>query len=185
MLRKAMLWGADIFLFLDDDLSWQPDALVRLLATKGDVVGGTYRFKVDGPETYMGTVLADPDGRPTVRGDGAIGCLNLPAGFLKVTKRAVDRFMEAFPDLVIDKDHNGFRSPDLFNHGAYGGTWWGEDYAFCRRWKEIGGEIWMVPDLDIDHHAKDKSYPGNVHRYWLREPGGSESQSPVAPRKAA
>ena len=33
--------------------------------------------------------------------------------------------------------------------GAHNGAWWGEDYAFCRRWREKGGQIWCLPDLGI------------------------------------
>lgn len=167
MLRKAMIWGADEFLFLDDDVSWEPEDLNKLLLTEGDVVGGTYRYKID-EERYMGGPLWGPDGRAPVREDGAVEALNLPAGFLKVTRKAVDLFMERFPDLVIDADHEGFRSPDLFNHGAFQGVWWGEDYAFCRRWREIGGSIWLLPDLNIDHHGRDQVWKGNFHRFLLR-----------------
>lgn len=180
MLRKAMIWGADVFVFIDDDVSWEPSDLVTLLQAPGDVVAGTYRYKLD-EESYMGTVLGGPNDRPIVRDDGALLALNIPAGFLKVTRRAVDRFMEAFPELVIDKDHDGLRSPDLFNHGAFAGIWWGEDYAFSRRWREIGGEIWILPTLSIDHNSKDKVYQGNFHSWLLKQPHGSSSANPVSP----
>jgi len=51
-------------------------------------------------------------------------------------------------------------------------VWWGEDYAFCRRWEERGGEAWLVPDLDLTHHSADKAYPGNFHTYLRQQPGG-------------
>lgn len=181
MLRKAMLWGADMVVFIDDDVSWEPQDLVTLLETPGEVVAGTYRFKVPGDESYMGEVLSGEDGRPVVRFDGAVLAEAIPAGFLKVTRRALESFMAAYPELVIDKDNNGFRSPDLFNHGAHKGVWWGEDYAFSRRWREMGGDIWIVPSLKLTHHGKDRSYPGDFHEYLLRRPGGSASAHPIPP----
>jgi hypothetical protein len=45
MLRKALLADADIVVFIDHDLSWNPEALTKLILTEGDVVAGTYRFK--------------------------------------------------------------------------------------------------------------------------------------------
>lgn len=167
MLRKAMLWGAEIFLFLDDDVSFEPDALVKLIETDGDVVSGTYRFKCD-EEAYMGSHLQCEDGRTAIRQDGCIEMLNIPAGFLKVTIGAIHKFMEAFPELTIWRDNDGFKSADLFNHGAYNGTWFGEDYAFSRRWREIGGQIWLIPNLNLTHHGKDKDFPGNYHDYMMR-----------------
>lgn len=175
MLRKAMLWGADVVVFLDDDVSWSPGDLVTLLKTPGNVVAGTYRFKVPGDEAYMGEHAVAYDGRPIVRDDGAILMNFIPAGFLKVTKKALERFMDAYPELVIDKDSNGFRSPDLFNHGAHEGVWYGEDYAFSRRWRALGGEIWLLPKLQLDHHGKDGVWKGNFHEYLLRLPGGSKA----------
>ncbi len=181
MVRRAMLKGAEIVVFLDDDVSWQPEDLVRLVQARGDVVAGTYRFKVPGDEAYMGEHAVGPDGRPIVRDDGAILMSFIPAGFLKVTRSALDRFMEAYPELVIDKDNDGFRSPDLFNHGAHKGVWYGEDYAFSRRWREAGGEIWLLPDLQLDHNGKETTWKGNYNEYLLRLPGGSKSANPSPP----
>ena len=98
MLRKALDAKADVIVFIDHDLSWRPADLLKLIQTDGDVVGGTYRFKAD-EVSYMGTIHSHPDGTPVVRADGAIQARLLPAGFLKVTTKAVDKFMTAYPEL--------------------------------------------------------------------------------------
>jgi glycosyltransferase involved in cell wall biosynthesis len=149
MTRKALDAGADVMVYIDHDLSWEPQDLVTLLETEGDVVAGTYRMKYE-LEDYMGTVYTLPDGRPVVRpSDGAIHAKTVPAGFLKVTKQAIDVYMTNYPDLCYGPKYA--MSVDLFNHGAHKGLWWGEDYAFARRWNEIGGQIWLVPNLNITH----------------------------------
>lgn len=170
MTRKALDARADVIVYLDYDLSWDPGDLLRLIETPGDVVAGVYRFKKPEVE-YMGGLITQPDGRPIVREDGCIRALQVPAGFLKVTKSGVDRFMSAYPHLL----YGPMSSPsvDLFNHGAHKGTWYGEDYAFCRNWRDAGGEIWIVPDLNITHHSSDRAFPGNFHEFLLRQPGGS------------
>jgi hypothetical protein len=169
MLRKALDAKADIVVFIDHDLSWRPADMLKLVQTEGDVVGGTYRFKAD-EVSYMGTIHSTHAGTPVVRADGAIKARLLPAGFLKVTAAAVDRFMTAYPDLCYGEKYR--LSVDLFNHGAHKGVWWGEDYAFCRRWEEMGEDAWLVPDLQLDHHSVDRSYPGNFHMYLRQQPGG-------------
>jgi glycosyltransferase involved in cell wall biosynthesis len=171
MLRRALDAKADVIVFLDHDLSWAPGDLVTLLETEGDVVAGTYRFRMD-EEEYMGTLLTQPDGRPIVRADGCVKAHWVPAGFLKVTKAAVQHFMRKYPALLYGEPDN--YAVDLFNHGAIEGVWYGEDYAFSKRWHDIGGEIWIVPDLDLVHHDSQNAYPGNFHRYLLSCPGGSE-----------
>ena len=167
LTRRALDAGADVIVYLDYDLSWRPDDLLTLLATEGDVVAGTYRFKKD-DEEYMGVVHTRADGRPLVRADGAIVATRVPAGFLKLTRQAIERFMQAYPALVFGPREKP--SVDLFNHGAHHGVWWGEDYAFSRNWCDCGGEIALVPDLAITHHAGDRAYPGNFHQFLLRQP---------------
>lgn len=173
MLRKALDVKADVIVFIDHDVSWKPADLLKLIQTDGDVVAGLYRFKKD-EEHYMG-VVDDDDGRLKVRADGCIKATRVPAGFLKVTRTAVNRFMAAYPHLMYGEA--SAPSVDLFNHGAHKGAWWGEDYAFSRNWIEAGGEIMIVPDLDLTHHTKEVAYPGNFHHFMTRQPGGSNEHS--------
>ena len=177
MLRKALNAEADVIVFLDHDMSWRPGDLVRLIQTPGDVVCATYRFKSE-PETYMGSWKTDDEDYPITREDGCVRGEWVPAGFLKVTKEAVHRFMGAYPELVYGPRYSP--SVDLFNHGAWQGLWYGEDYAFSRRWNDCGGEIWIVPDLDVTHHGPDQAFPGNFHQFLLRQPGGSKAQEASA-----
>jgi hypothetical protein len=153
----------DVMVFLDHDLSWTPGALTKLILTEGDVVSGLYRFKCPDVE-FMGSIRPGEDRYPIVREDGALNAVRIPAGFMKITKNAVRRFIRAYPELLYGdpiKPHI-----DLFNHGAFEGVWWGEDYAFSRRWGALGGEIWVVPDLDLVHHDHEAGdFPGNLHEF--------------------
>lgn len=177
MLRKALDAGADVIVFIDHDLSWKPQDLLTLINTEGDVVAGLYRFKID-EERYMGVLDDDADGAPKVREDGCIKATLMPAGFMKVTKEAISQFMRAYPGLVYGPPYQPF--VDLFNHGAHKGSWWGEDYAFCRNWRDCGGELWITPDLDLTHHTSEKAYEGNFHEFLMRQPGGSNATQPDA-----
>ncbi len=119
MLRKALDAKATVVVFIDHDMSWPPEDLVRLIETEGDVVCGTYRFKKD-EEEYMGA-LVDTE-YPVVRPDGCVKMAWGPAGFLKVTRRAVNRIAKSYPELLFGEPC----APgiDLFQHGAHKGTWW-------------------------------------------------------------
>jgi len=183
MLRKALDAGATQIIFIDHDVSWPKGAVLKLLDTEGDVVGCTYRYK-EREEKYMGTVVGE---YPETRADGCIKMLAMPAGFLRVSRHAVNLLMRKYPELMYGEPcHPSF---DLFQHGAHEGVWWGEDYAFCRRWISAGGDVWCIPDLDIAHHAivktrrgaVVKTYRGNFHQYLRKRPGGDLSDSPVPP----
>ncbi len=171
MTRKGLDADADVFVYLDYDLSWKPQDLLTLIETEGDVVAGLYRFKKD-DEEYMGSILTDANGIPKVTNNGCLQGFGVPAGFLKLTKDAIRKFMVAYPELLYG--HPDRYSIDLFNHGAHKGTWYGEDMAFSRNWLACGGKILIVPDLALDHHSTDKVYKGNFHEFLLRQPGGSK-----------
>lgn len=181
--RKALDAKADIIVYIDYDVAWRPEDMIKLLTTEGEVVGGTYRCKV--PEIVpMGAIYTHLEGvnatKPIVRADGCIKARTLPAGFLKVTTKAIDDFMRAYPELCYGPQYS--LSVDLFHHGAHKGIWWGEDYAFCRNYEACGGEIWNIPDLNLDHWGFDFSdekpfgtvYKFNYHEYLLACPGGSK-----------
>jgi hypothetical protein len=179
MLRKALDAKAETIVLLDHDVSWKPQDLLDLILADVDVAGGTYVFKNDSEE-YMGRPFVDGSGKPQTgkidkNGVFMLKAACLPAGFLKVTAEAVDKFMTGYPDLCYGPKYH--LSVDLFNHGAHKGLWFGEDYAFCRNWNDIGGECWLLPNLDIAHHSKDRAYPGNYHEFLMRQPGGAKFEA--------
>jgi glycosyltransferase involved in cell wall biosynthesis len=179
LLRRALDNAADVVVFIDHDIGWGPDDMLSLIQTPGDVVAGAYRFKKS-DEEYMGALALDAAGRPQGRhADGTdtlvLRADRVPAGFLKITRAGVERFMRAYPALCYGSPINP--SVDLFNHGAHEGVWWGEDYAFSRNWLACGGDLLVLPDLNLTHHSADAAYPGNLHQFLLRQPGGANAQA--------
>lgn len=96
---------------------------------------------------------------------------------MKITKSAVNKFMQAYPHLMYGDTCNP--SVDLFNHGAHKNAWWGEDYAFSRNWIDAGGEIWVVPDVSLTHHSETEAFAGNFHKFMLEQPGGSNAKDDI------
>jgi hypothetical protein len=177
MLRKALDAKADVVVFIDHDLSWEPQDLLTLIETEGDVIAGTYRFKGE-PEEYMGALFQGIGGVPVVREDGCIKAHSIPAGFLKITRNGVNKFIDAYPELTYGEKCAPMI--DLFNHGTIDHTWYGEDYAFAKRWNAKCGDIWIVPDMNLNHHSGDGTeYKGNFHEFMLRQPGGSNDPNRV------
>ena len=182
MLRKAMDAQADVVVFIDYDLSWQPDDLVRLIEKDDPCVAGTYRYKRDKVE-FMGRPFQGPTGRPIGREeDNCVKMFSIPAGFLKITKHAVNEFMKQYPELLYGDRFAPY--VDLFNHGAHQWTWYGEDYAFARRYNEKVGPIWLIPDLQLVHNAKVDGkyipYGGTYDSYLRSLPGGANDSQTKA-----
>ncbi len=171
--RKALDTMPDALVFIDDDMGWTPEGLLKLIQCDKDVVGGTYRFRKEEVE-YMGCLITKQDGTPIGEFGGLLNVKWMPSGFLKVTANAINKFMKAYPELNCGPAYHP--TPDLFNHGAHEGVWYGQDYAFCRNYSAKCGPIFLMPNLDIDHHQGDKVFKGNFHEFLMQCPGGSNER---------
>jgi hypothetical protein len=177
MTRKGMDAKADVMFYIDYDVSWEPQDLIKVLETEGDVVAGTYRCKTDDRDEvlYMGAIYNDletnqPIGRLS---DGAIKAKVVPAGFLKVTPAPLTSSCGLTLSFAMGRSTRSLST--CFITARTMGLWWGEDYAFSRNYLALGGEIWLVPDVSIDHWQGDYPYTGNFHQFLLRQPGGAKA----------
>lgn len=164
--------GTDLF-FIDADMAFPPESAVKLILRQEDVVGGAYRKRSEKVD-YAVSIMTTEDGIPIGR-DGLIEATGLATGFLKIKRHVLERMAEAYPELKYrHKDQDVY---DFFNTGVENGMWWGDDFAFCRRWSKIGGRLWVLPDLELDHIDGTKSFKGNYHEYLLTMPGGARYES--------
>lgn len=170
---------ADVLFFLDDDMSWKPEDALKLIEMPDLIVAGAYRYKTD-MEDYPIVIHSDDAGRANVReSDGAIHGSQVPTGFLRIRKEAIELLCVKHADRAYFKRENGAKREgyiDLFPQGLEDGQWVGEDYAFCRLWERMGGEIWVVPDMTLSHHGRGVEYSGNYHEYLMRQPTGSNAK---------
>jgi len=178
LLKEFLDSDCDSLFWLDDDVSWNPEDVLRMLNMEDEIVAGVYRKKTD-TEEYPIAIDTDEDGKPIVREDGCILAPFIPAGFWRIRRSAIEKMCSSYPEQAYFMMQHGEKVTgffDLFPQGLYNGQWWGEDFGFCRLWKELG-KIWLVPDINLVHHGPDgKSYPGNYHKFLLKQPGGSEAQ---------
>lgn len=162
--RKAQ---EDVLVFLDSDMAWNPVDVVRLINTPTDVACVNYRVKTD-EDKWVCYIDSDGDGYPTEK-DGMIRVMDAGTGFMKITRNAIAQMIESYPELRYT-DMDGEEVYALFDFSLRDGKYWGEDYTFCDRWRQLGGEIWMLPDATVDHIGT-KSFTGNYHQYLLDHKG--------------
>ncbi len=116
--------------FLDADMSFKPEELVRLIQRPEPVVGGAYVRK-DGSGQHTVTPLS-----PHVERDGVWEVEVIATGFLKIRR-------EVFETMQVPT-YGEFKA--FFNCGIReDGNYWGEDYGFCSDYRKQGGRIWMLP----------------------------------------
>jgi hypothetical protein len=162
--------GEDVLVFLDSDMAWNPVDVVRLIGVDKPLVCSNYRIKSD-EDKWVCYLTPSADGRPVVEND-LIRIEDGGTGFMAIKRKCIAAMREEYPDLrYTDKD--GGEMYALFDFILQDGKYWGEDYAFCARWRNIGGLVWMMPDATIDHIGT-KAFTGNYHEYLQRLPGGAK-----------
>jgi hypothetical protein len=95
----------------------------------------------------------------------------LPAGFFRVTRKAVQLMIDGVETGVIDTpnyDHVTYQKETLHIYELFANRWdgkqsVGEDYTFCDRWRQVGGKVWCDPEMRVDHHG---------HAVWHGHLGG-------------
>jgi hypothetical protein len=156
--------------FLDADVGFRPEAFKGLLECDVDVVAGVYPKKNEDGNDWPIVLKTTPEGYPIVR-DGLLLGNGLPTGFMKIKRHVIEKMMEAYPELRFLDGNTGRFTYDLFGCGVRDydpvkkiGRWYGDDFGFCDLWQKIGGEVWVVPNIDFEH-VGIKTYRGNYHTY--------------------
>jgi hypothetical protein len=160
-------------LFVDADIGFGPEHLFRLLAFDKPVVGGVYPLKrvfwdkaADAVKRgakdlqaaslgYVVRFLPNPDQTVTlVDGFGPVSYA--PTGFLLIARTALETMAEAHPELhctITDLAGPASRTIMFFETmiDPATGEHLSEDYAFCKRWRDLGGEIWADFQTPMTH----------------------------------
>lgn len=154
----------DQLIFIDSDVAWEAGALLKLIDAPKDMVAGIYPRRKD-PIEYAVHYLdkeelwADPE-------TGLLEVKAVPTGFLKLSRECIGKMIEAYPEkhLYTADDDKSFYP--IFDHIFEDGYKWGEDYSFCIRWRKIGGQVWIDPEIKMGHigHKMFEGHLGN----WLR-----------------
>ena len=180
MLAKTFLEGnCEDALFIDTDVQWQPGSIVKILQYDKDVVAGMYPYKID-KESYPVQYEIDDDGRPIVDpNDGLVLGRLLPTGFMRIRRNVFETLIEKLGEELIVEDYkdpeNVITYNSFFDTPKIKRTKWGEDLHFCNIWREIGGQVWICPDINFYHHGF-KAFGGNFHDYLRKLPGGGGPQ---------
>lgn len=131
--------GRDCLLFLDADLHFKAEDMVRLIQRPEAVIGSAYVKK-----DHSGIFVCNPV-RPYVEQDGAWEVEGIGTGFLRIKREALEGM-----DVPT---YGPEQTRAFFNCGIVDGEYMGEDYAFCREYRRQGGRVWMLP-AEIGHVGK-------------------------------
>jgi hypothetical protein len=140
-------------LFVDADIRFPAEAPFRLVLRDKDVVGGCCPAKRE-PSFYVLNPLAGGK-----REGDLVEVTTIGTGFMLVRRRVLQRMFEAYPQAKY-RDSLGLPARcephmyALFDTAIEeGGRYLSEDWAFCARWRNLGGEVWADRSLELGHYG--------------------------------
>ena len=162
---------ADVFMFIDADVEFTPDAVVRLVNSPHDVSVAVYPKKVvmwdqvkraveNGDERNMAmlssSLVANIGAAKRSVENGFVELLDGPTGFMAIKRHVFEKLEEKFPELVCKNDH---QNRDFDEYCAVfdcmidpdSRRYLSEDYAFCRRWQQVDGKIFCDINTTLGH----------------------------------
>jgi hypothetical protein len=161
-------------LFVDADIGFTPAQVFRLIESGADVVAGVYpikrvnwdkaRWAADTGRPNLAAasldyVLEVDDPNRVVVVEGFTRLRYAGTGFLMIRRHVLERMCAHYASLKFTREHSHDELAGSPNRYALfecmidpaSGTYLSEDFAFCKRWTDIGGEIWADLESRLDH----------------------------------
>jgi hypothetical protein len=177
--------------FIDADMEFKPDALGDILRFNKDVVCCTYAKKGYNWKRLIYSLTQEKESTEQFESRGLDYNYNLyydngkivkkgdyvrlnhaPTGFMLIQRGIIERLAEKHKELEIITDE--LSSTDSVTYGLFcteikNKQYLSEDYAFCERVNDIGGEVWMNIKHNLNHIGRysfnsDISHRVNIER---------------------
>lgn len=164
-------------LCIDSDIEFPAQAVIDLIKFDKDVVCCTYPKKGFNWNKFIHSMHNEKDSKENIESRGLDFAINIQCdndgklikkgnfikakhastGFMMIKKNIVDKLYTTYKDLEIitdDLNNNDNTMIGLFCCMIKNKTYLSEDYSFCERVHEIGGEIWINIEHNLSHIGK-------------------------------
>lgn len=142
-------------IMIDSDVCWESFGLRRLLNANVDFAAAAYPMRTgEGTKYHLRMMAGEVQ---SLSSNGLLEVEAVPAGFVCLSRSMLERMCEAYADLKFS-----FREvPGGVAYGLFDAEWetddtglrhkLGEDYSFCKRWRKLGGRIYVDPQISMGH----------------------------------
>ncbi len=162
-------------LFIDADISFEPEQVFKLVRAQKPVVAGMYPLKAYYWDNSYGVRVASgepvesagfhyvgaPKAFDKIVRDGDFATADFAGtGFMLITKETIEKMIKAYPETryqKVDSYTTGHQEKSeafaLFDCiiDAETGVYLSEDFTFCRRWQRLGEEVWLDMYSSLTH----------------------------------
>ena len=153
--------------WIDADISWEPEDLLKLCLHDEDVVCGTYRKKIHQACHFTVKLISgkeEPDER------GLIEVEATGTGFLRVSRKAMEDLLSSEKTSYTEKvtqvefANTNIEIKNIFESGIKNGEMLSEDFFFCAKLRERGYKIMLDTKIDLGHDGSF-TYRGSMSHY--------------------
>jgi len=177
-------------LFIDSDIDFEFNTIMKMLKADKDVIATAYPMKTINWEKiwqkinkgeiknakdlqtsgYMFPIKVGDEKNITVE-NGIMEVTHAPTGCMLIKRSTLEKMVEKYPDLIISQPTimNGKHEEvdcmyNFFDtlHDKETKKYYGEDFGFCQKWRDIGGKCFIYVS-DYISHIGEYSYTG---RFW-------------------
>ena len=175
-------------LFIDADIEFQTEDVLKLYAHDKDVIVGAYPKKgvawdkiranlndvsnkdkqltnrdiaAFGSDYAINFKFINKEAKTIAVENGLVKLHDAGTGFMMIKREAILKMIKAYPELKYNNDVN-ISDDGLKDHfhaifdtmiDPIDRRYLSEDYTFCRRWQDIGGDIWLDPSISLNHYG--------------------------------
>ena len=162
--------AATHFMFIDADIRFQPESILQMIAYDKEVIGGLYPKKAL-PVSYVINL------KPQTKIQGDIFTVDtMGTGFLLFKRPVYEKLIAAHPECKYVDDVGLGKQYEPMMYSIFDckiderGHYLSEDWLFCRRWQELGGEIWAHSKVLLNH-VGHYEYAGDLDKIAIGKRG--------------
>ena len=176
---------AEHLMFIDSDIGFNPQDVIALMTLQAqndqyDIIGGPYPKKCiswekikhavdkgiadEDPnvlEKFVGDFVFNPKGgQQTIPIGEPVEVLEIGTGFMMVSKKAMKKFVDSYPQYMYKPDHvrtehfDGSRKIMQYFQAEVdpkSERYLSEDYWFCQKAQDVGLRTWFCPWMKLQH----------------------------------
>lgn len=152
------------FVMIDADTICDANDLIRLIEHDADIVGAPYRTRNE-PLNWASVRWLHQD--IAINGLGLIEVEAIGTGLICVSRKAMQQLWDNEKQRYRDDTAKGGEARPLFWFEVADGHLWGEDIVFCRKWRALGGNVFVDPAIATGHIGANNFTNKLVD--WLRD----------------
>ncbi len=146
-------------LFIDSDVEFEPESVMRMLVAKKDMVCTPYRVKAPQLDKHIYTVEFKNPNHIPIQPGGLVEIEAGPTGLMLIDRKVFEKIIKKYPYLKIknkatptaDKSHEFYYN--FFDFSFREGYSMGEDVSFCRLARGSGFNIYANTQSTTQHHG--------------------------------